>query len=333
MNQAKISVIIPIYNVENYLNRCIESVVNQTYKNLEIILVDDGSPDNCPKICDNWAQKDNRIKVIHKTNGGLSDARNAGLEIASGDYIAFLDSDDYIDLYMYEKLYKSLQTNNSDISMCGFKNVYDNSEKEEIIEELNLKKLENESIFPYLLKVGYIKKENSLQTENIMGNVWRLLYSKEIIGTIRFIKNIICEDLPFNIDIFEKKPKVSVVNEPLYCYVQRSSSIVHAYNEQKIKKRIEAYKLIVCKLENKVKSQELYAYKFYLYSSIVNELLKHGHRKKVKKLIKDDQLKDFNTKQNYILAKKSTNSFKYKIAYFFIRKKMFWLYSILLKFI
>ena len=92
-----ISVIVPIYNVEKYLARCVDSIVNQTYKNLEIILVDDGSPDSCPDICDVWKEKDDRIKVIHKKNGGLSDARNAGLDIAQGEYVAFVDSDDFID--------------------------------------------------------------------------------------------------------------------------------------------------------------------------------------------------------------------------------------------
>ena len=99
-----ISVIVPIYKVEQYLDECIESLVNQTYKNLEIILVDDGSPDSCPQLCDEWANKDTRIKVIHKPNGGLSDARNAGIDVATGEYIGFVDSDDFVDVHMYEKL-------------------------------------------------------------------------------------------------------------------------------------------------------------------------------------------------------------------------------------
>ena len=97
-----ISIIVPVYNVEKYLERCIESIVNQTYKDIEIILVDDGSPDNCPVICDRYAEKDNRIKVIHKQNGGLINARKSGLEIAQGDYIGFVDSDDWIEPEMYE---------------------------------------------------------------------------------------------------------------------------------------------------------------------------------------------------------------------------------------
>ena len=104
MKKEKISIIVPIYNVEKYLDRCIESIVGQTYKNLEIILIDDGSPDNCPQMCDEWAKKDDRIKVVHKENGGVSLARNKGMDIATGTYIGFVDSDDYIDKNMYEKL-------------------------------------------------------------------------------------------------------------------------------------------------------------------------------------------------------------------------------------
>ena len=96
-NQSLISVIVPVYKVEQYLDKCVESIVNQTYRNLEIILVDDGSPDNCPAMCDGWAKRDYRIKVIHKANGGLSDARNAGIEVAQGEYICFVDSDDYLE--------------------------------------------------------------------------------------------------------------------------------------------------------------------------------------------------------------------------------------------
>ena len=114
----KISVVIPVYKVEKYLKKCIDSVRNQTYENLEIILVDDGSPDNCGKMCDDLAKEDTRIKVIHKTNGGLSDARNAGIDMAEGDYLAFVDSDDWIENTMYEEML------NEKISFLNFQNVY-----------------------------------------------------------------------------------------------------------------------------------------------------------------------------------------------------------------
>ena len=113
-----ISIIVPIYKTEKYLDRCIKSIINQTYKNLEVILVDDGSPDRCGVICDKWAQKDKRIKVIHKENGGVSDSRNAGLDIANGEYIGFVDSDDYIHKDFIKILYNLCKENNSDISVC-----------------------------------------------------------------------------------------------------------------------------------------------------------------------------------------------------------------------
>ena len=120
MNYYLISVIVPIYKVEKYLHKCIDSILAQTYTNLEIILVDDGSPDNCGKICDEYAAKDSRIKVIHQPNGGLSAARNAGLDIATGDYIGFVDSDDYIAPDMYEKLYNALVKNDADMAICDY---------------------------------------------------------------------------------------------------------------------------------------------------------------------------------------------------------------------
>ena len=120
MEEQLISVIVPVYKVEPYLNQCVASIVNQTYQKQEIILVDDGSPDNCPAMCDAWAEKDSRIKVIHKKNGGLSDARNAGLKIASGACIALIDSDDIMDVNMLTQLYQALEENNADIAECDY---------------------------------------------------------------------------------------------------------------------------------------------------------------------------------------------------------------------
>ena len=120
MEMPLVSVIVPVYKVESYLHRCVDCILAQTYANLEIILVDDGSPDNCGKICDEYAQKDKCIKVIHKKNGGLSDARNAGLDIAMGEYITFVDSDDWIHFQYVEILLNNLTKADVDISTCSF---------------------------------------------------------------------------------------------------------------------------------------------------------------------------------------------------------------------
>ena len=117
--KSLVSVIVPIYKVEKYLNKCVDSIINQSYKNLEIILVDDGSPDKCGEICDKYAEKDSRVKVIHKENGGLSDARNAGIDIAKGDYLLFVDSDDWITSNICEVLIKNANDNLSDIIACN----------------------------------------------------------------------------------------------------------------------------------------------------------------------------------------------------------------------
>ena len=130
MSKPLITVIVPIYHVEKYLHRCVDSILNQTYENLEIILVDDGSGDACSSICDEYAGRDSRIVVIHKENGGLSDARNAGIEIAKGQYLAFVDSDDYIHKDMYKILMKEILESNAEVSICSYKYVYDNKEKE-----------------------------------------------------------------------------------------------------------------------------------------------------------------------------------------------------------
>ena len=126
MIKGLVTVVLPVYNVEQYLDRCINSVVNQTYKNLEIILVDDESPDNCPKMCDEWAKMDSRIKVIHKKNQGLGYARNTGIDNATGEYIYFVDSDDYIALDTIELAYKAAVENNADIVTFGYNQVDSN---------------------------------------------------------------------------------------------------------------------------------------------------------------------------------------------------------------
>ena len=116
----KVSIIVPVYNVEKYLDRCMESLLNQTLKDIEIILVDDGSPDNCPQMCDDYAKKDSRVKVVHKANAGLGYARNSGLDVATGEYVAFVDSDDYVELDMYEQMYEASLNYQVQMVLCGF---------------------------------------------------------------------------------------------------------------------------------------------------------------------------------------------------------------------
>ena len=214
MNQPLISVIVPIYKVEKHLDRCVESIVNQTYKNLEIILVDDGSPDNCPQMCDSWADKDKRIKVVHKENGGLSDARNAGMPFATGEIISFIDSDDWIELDMFEKMLNRMQEDNSDVVSCGVKWV---EEDGTLIRDVTS---EDE-----ILDTTAAMKE-LLNDIKLKQHVWNKIYKYDLIKDIPFEKGKYHEDVFWSYQVVGIAKKVSVVKESFYNYVQRSNSIM-----------------------------------------------------------------------------------------------------------
>ena len=213
----KISVIIPIYKVENYLDECVQSVIHQTYKNLEIILVDDGSPDKCPQMCDNYAKLDNRIKVIHKKNGGLSDARNAGLKQATGDFIAFVDSDDFIDTVMYEKMLEYQQESNADIVSCMF-SWYVNGDFQ-TYPWYNKGYKEKHTLFLH----NYFMDAVGKQVDNCVCNK---LFKRSIITEI-FTVGKINEDFLFFYYTTKAHPKAMVVltTQRLYNYRKRVGSI------------------------------------------------------------------------------------------------------------
>lgn len=325
MKNKKISIIIPIYKVEQYLYRCIESVVNQTYQNLEIILVDDGSPDNCPKMCDDWAEKDKRIKVIHKENGGVSSARNLGLEKATGDYIAFVDSDDILDKEMIQKLYSSVVENNSDLSMCKYSLIYEKDNRIIIVDEFNLIKAEKEKIFEYLFKSERKNKKGIIRTPSIMGSVCRILYKKTILKGLKFEKLKICEDLNFLIDLLKLNPKISIVNEYLYYYFQRETSSSHVDPVEMNKRKLEAVKVLYSKIADLLPSNLLKANKYHFYTSTICTYMRHGLKKELKKLIQTKFMKDLGAKENYKCAMKAKRSLKYKIAYWMARHKLIWI--------
>ena len=224
MKKPLISVIVPIYNVESYLNRCVESIVNQTYQNLEIILVDDGSPDNCPQICDDWARKDKRIKVIHKENGGLSDARNAGMKIATGEYISFIDSDDYIALDFFDTLLLVMEKENSDIVECSVGKFYEDGRFEEYSDDLAVTTFETESALSGLIS------ENPFHQ-----HVWNKLYKTQLVKDIPYAVGKLNEDEFWTYQVFGRAKKVSKINKTMYYYFQRSSSIMgESYNIRRI---------------------------------------------------------------------------------------------------
>ena len=211
-----ISVIIPIYKVEKYLKQCIESVINQTYTNLDIILVDDGSPDNCGLLCDEYEKKDSRIRVIHKQNGGLSDARNAGITIAQGEYIGFVDSDDYISQDMYEKLHSAIKKNNAQLAVCNFQ--YVNEDGTEINKQSPVK---NEK----LSRIEALHKLNESMWWYYV-TAWNKLYRKELFSNIRFPFARLYEDAYLVHEIMGECDNIATISEKLYYYRQRDNSII-----------------------------------------------------------------------------------------------------------
>lgn len=222
MYEDKISIIVPIYNVELYLRRCLDSILNQTYSNLEIILVDDGSTDKSGKICDEYAKNDSRIKVIHKNNGGLSDARNEGLKIARGKYVGFVDSDDWIELDMYECLYDMLQKFDADISICGANSV-DNKKR-----EFNTGK-EIQCIKGYkditIFEDSQIMKAHLHFKNEINSGVWNKLYKREIVDGIEFPVAKLYEDVFTMYKYLDRATRVVKTRAHKYNYFQRKDSI------------------------------------------------------------------------------------------------------------
>ena len=224
MKEELISIIIPVYKVERYINRCIDSVLNQTYKKLEIILVDDGSPDQCPKICDNYAKIDKRIKVIHKKNGGLSDARNAGINIANGKYISFIDSDDWVEKDYIQKMYDMLKKYNLQLVIGDVLVQYDSG--------LNIDYSKN--------KQYVISKEKEFEKmlygiRDLDNGAWCKLYSKELFNKIRYPVGMLYEDTATTYKLIDQTKSIGICSFALYHYMKRVDSITECeFNEKKL---------------------------------------------------------------------------------------------------
>ena len=219
MNKIIISVVIPVYNVERYLDKCIESVRRQKYDNLDIILVDDGSTDECPGMCDQAALQDKRIRVIHKKNGGLSDARNAGIDVAKGEYLAFLDSDDFFAHNFLEISYDTLTKTKSDITLCQYQ-VVTGDEWEKKAEE------KVASFFCYSRKELLFNMYDAIHPDATYFIVaWNKLYKASLWEGIRFPKGKIHEDEATIYKIFDKVEKGTYIKTPLYAYFSAPSSI------------------------------------------------------------------------------------------------------------
>ena len=226
-----ISVIVPVYNVEEYIEKCLDSIINQTYKNLQIIIVDDGSPDNSGKICDEYAKKDNRITVLHKENGGVSFARNIGLQNATGNWVTFVDSDDWIENDYIEQLLKIAKQDNADVVLCGYNRVNNTAGQE--INATGGK--DTFSQFEYLIK--------TLNPQTGFGFCHMKLIKKDCIQNLRFDENLVVgEDALFNMQLSKNIKKAVFYKKALYNYRNNSNSVVKRYDDNYAKKYLESMK-------------------------------------------------------------------------------------------
>lgn len=266
-----LSIIVPIYNVEKYLKKCIKSILSQTYTNFELILVDDGSLDNCGAICDDYSKVDSRIQVIHKKNGGLSSARNAGLKIAVGEYVAFVDSDDWIEKNMYEKLFTEAKKNNGDIVQCKFLRTYKEDKK------VNIDKSNNIHIISNLEALNNLYNERYIETVVI----WNKIYKRTLFDNITFPEGKIHEDEFTTHKLLYKANKVILIDEKLYYYRQTPNSIMNTKFNIKRLDRLEAIRQ-----------------RMNFFKQIINEDLYNKTLKKYEYILKKD----------YFICKSSLNN-------------------------
>ena len=291
----KVSVIIPVYNVENYLRKCLDSLVNQTLKDIEIIVVNDGSPDNSQEIIDEYVKKyPKKVVSVIQENGGQGTARNTGLLYAKGEYIGYVDSDDYVEENMYEELYKKAKEDDSDIVICGnnvVKENYDFLSKEEVDKEFLLGKMA----------------------------VWNKIYKKNIIvdNKIQFRSKVWYEDLDFTMKVYFSSKKISYVDKPLYNYLLREGSTMNNNNIKRNLELIEAFDSLIdyCKdkkIYNKAKDEIEFLCIYHMYIFAITRVLNTNNNYKAKIAI-INKFRDYinsnfpNYKQNkylYLLPKR-----------------------------
>ncbi|MBS4220179.1 glycosyltransferase [Bacillus sp. FJAT-49711] len=279
-----VSVVVPIYKVEKYIHRCIDSILEQTYTKLEIILVNDGSPDNCGKIIEEYAVKDNRIQVVHKKNGGLSDARNKGMDYVTGDYTLFVDSDDWLESNMVEVLVKLSLDHQADVVQSAFYYAYE--------DHLLFDKCKNHQ-YPIILGNQEIMAE-LVAGEKVKNFAWGKLYKTEIIRDIPFKKGVLFEDVYWTYQVLYRVNKYVKLNQPLCYYFQRKDSIVATYTPRNLD-------IISGLMERHHFIEQFYAnlindsYKSILNTSlihynllIINKIKEKNYRREIKKYIKEN---------------------------------------------
>jgi len=316
MKMYKVSVIVPVYNVEKYIERCLDSLVNQTLNDIEIIVVNDGSPDNSQSIIDKYVKKyPKKVKSFIKENGGQGSARNFGLEKSNGLYIGYVDSDDYVELDMYEKLYEKANKENLDIVVCGSYNVYETGEKIKDLDKI----------------IFSDKKKNAFFGRPA---VWNKLYKKELIvnNNCNFRSKVWYEDFDFTLNILSFAKKIGYVNEPLYNYLIREGSTM---NNSNLDRNLEIMSAFDQVLNNKKIDKEILEFLaiYHIYiSAVVRVINSNGNNKKKREVINklltyvNDNFKNYKKNKYLYLLERNR-----KIIFTLINLKQYYLIKLIFK--
>ena len=309
-----ISIIVPVSNVEKYLKKCVYSILNQSYKNLEVILVNDGSTDNSGKICDELSREDSRINVYHKDNGGLSDARNYGVAKANGEYVGFVDSDDYIDQYMYENLYKAIRKYNTQIAECGITRVYKNNKLRP--------HYDGEEYSLVVDREGYLKEY--LENRKVYGAAVCKLLSIDLAKVLKFPDGKVYEDVFYTLELLKKVDKYTLISGNYYYYYIRGNSITTKTFSSRDMDYIEIIdKIGEYTLNNYTKLKEkLFIRQGFAYLSIFNQIIQlNDYRQIPEYSILIGKLK--NIRSNIIFNKLAPKSLKIAIILLNINERLY----------
>ena len=319
MEKGLVSVVLPVYNVERYLNRCIESVVNQTYRNLEIILIDDGSPDNCPKLCDEWAKKDKRIKVVHKRNEGLGYARNTGIDNATGEYICFFDSDDYVDLRTVELTYKLASEYKADIVTYGYSCVNAKGEiSKSIVPNTSKSIYEGEEIMGYFFPNIIAPDMDTGELSNLWISICGSLFSMDLINRAKWRvaseRDIISEDVYSMLRLYKYVNRTGVIREPLYFYCENMSSLSRSYRSDRFD-RLKCFYSSCIKLcdelnyGDKVRKQLSYPFVSFTIGAMKQAISINNSYKILKGIVNDELLQEVLSSYSTVCESRSRRLF------------------------
>lgn len=342
MSNILVSLVLPIYNVEKYLERCMKSIINQTYQNLEIILVDDGSTDSCPELCDEWEKRDSRVVVIHKTNAGLGMARNTGIDVATGKYIYFIDSDDFIEQDTIKQLVEIAEKNCADVVTFGFNTIdYKGHIVKTTLPSTAKSIYEGKEILEYFLPAMIAPDPHTGETTNLWISAWASMFSLKMIKNTgwRYVseRQIISEDVYSHLGLYKYVTKVAVVPKAFYNYCENdTSSLTRTFRMDRYEKNSFFYQACIQQCDelgygNKIRERLMYPFWGntigWLKRIAISDLSPKQKKDETIKILDDQVFQDVVRKMNT-----EQETLSRKILIYAIKKRMFWICRCLIKY-